>query len=416
MKKISILYAAMIAALGFSSCNETWDDSPVLGVHEGDIVENFLNEPEMGDMAVMITETNNTETFHLVCSQPKQYGYAASVGYQVEVSFDKDFTNPEVEGCPASVLLPTIFKKCDEINPTRKSVAEAMCKMLNIMDPSQVPTDYFPLYMRLHANIVNESGKVVPNTSFISNTVCFKNVACGYLAIIVPGLPTGIYVRGDMNGWLNAQLNDNQNLEILPNYEFLTTSEAETYELDYIEIPKDTKFKIADKGWGEPNLGLGESGAIVFGEKYEFGWNTGDITLSSNFKGSITLKGSGQKWEATFDALEAETPGKPSGIFLRGDMNGWDTTMEFLTTDVKNTWEIKNVTISPTQTFKVADASWGDINFGATKTDGVVDKIVPGVKYTLEKGGDNIQLEDAFSGTVTLRLKSGKYTLTLVAD
>ena len=416
MKKISILFAAMAVALGFSSCKETWDDNPVLGVHEGDIVENFLNVPEMANMAVTITEENANDVFHLTCSQPEQYGYAASVGYQVEVSLDKEFETPEVEGCPATVLLSTLFWDCSEINPTRKSVAEALCKMINVQDASQVPTDFYPVYFRLRANVINESGAVVPGTAFTSNAVCFKNISCGYLAVVVPGLPTGIYVRGNMNGWLNDQLNDGKDLEILPNYEFLTTTEANTYELDYIEIEKGVTFKIADKGWGDPNLGMG-AGDIKFGEKYEFGWNTSDISLTEDFKGSITLKGSGQKWEATFDALEAETPGQLSGIFLRGDMNGWDTSMEFVTTDVKNTWEIKNVTIATGQTFKIADESWGDINFGASKnSDGEDEPMTPGVKYSLEKGGGNITVSEPFTGTVTLRLKGGKYTLTLTAN
>ncbi len=416
MKKLSILFAAMVAGLGFSSCNETWDDNPVLGVHEGDPVENFLNVPEMANMAIAITEENGNNYFHLTCSQPEQYGYAASVGYQVEVSLDEKFETPEVAGAPATVLLSTIFKDCSEINPTRRSVAEAMCKMLDIQEASQVPTDYYPLYMRLRANVMNESGNVVPGTAFTSNTVCFKAVSCQYLAVVVPGLPTGFYVRGGMNDWLNGPLGDNPvDLEILPNYEFLTTTEANVYELDYIEIEPNVEFKIASKDWGTLNLGAGD-GALVFGEKYEFGWNTGNISLTSKFTGSITLSGQGQKWTATFDALESETPGKPSGIFLRGDMNGWDTSMEFVTTEYKNMWEIKNVTINPSETFKVADASWGDINFGASKTDDVADKIVPGVKYTLEKGGENIAVVEAFKGTVKLRLKGGKYILTLEAE
>ena len=79
MKKISIMFAAMVAALGFSACNETWDDNPKLGTHEGDVVKEFLNVPEMTNMSLQITEANATETLTLTCSQPTEYGYAASV-------------------------------------------------------------------------------------------------------------------------------------------------------------------------------------------------------------------------------------------------------------------------------------------------------------------------------------------------
>ena len=54
MKKISIMFAAMVAALGFSACNETWDDNPKLGTHEGDVVKEFLNVPEMTNMSLQI--------------------------------------------------------------------------------------------------------------------------------------------------------------------------------------------------------------------------------------------------------------------------------------------------------------------------------------------------------------------------
>ena len=56
MKKITYLFAAMVAALGFSSCNETWDDNPTLATHEGDPVENFLNTPVEANTALFITE------------------------------------------------------------------------------------------------------------------------------------------------------------------------------------------------------------------------------------------------------------------------------------------------------------------------------------------------------------------------
>ncbi|MDE5941219.1 MAG: SusE domain-containing protein [Muribaculaceae bacterium] len=411
MKKISLMFAAMVAALGFSACNETWDDNPVLGTHEGDVVKNFLNEPEMANMAVLITEENNSEAFHLTCSQPEEYGYAASVAYQVEVALNSDFTTPAVEGAPESVLLGTSFYDCAEINPTRRAIAEAMCKLLDIKDQAQVPTDYMPLYMRLRANVVNESGTPVPGTAFTSNVVSFKSVSCGYLAVVIPGQPTGIYVRGDMNGWLNDQLNDGNNLEILSNYEFLTTTESNVYELEYIEIEANVAFKIADKGWGAPNLGIGNN-PIEFGKKCELGWNTDNITLNSAFKGSVTLSGSDKKWTVVFDALEPDTPGQPSGIYMRGDFNNWGTDTEFLTTDVKGVWEIASVTI-PNGLFKLATSDWSTLDLGAHKADGADVAIVPGEKYALDKGGSNISGADGFSGKATLRLKAGNYTLLL---
>lgn len=107
MKKITYLFAAMVAALGFSSCNETWDDNPTLATHEGDPVENFLNTPVEANTSIFITEDENKGTLHLTGSQPTQYGFAATVAYQVEMALNEDFTTPAVdaEGVPASVMI-----------------------------------------------------------------------------------------------------------------------------------------------------------------------------------------------------------------------------------------------------------------------------------------------------------------------
>ncbi len=418
MKKISLMFAAFAAALGFTACNETWDDNPVLNFHEGDQVLNFLNEPEMQNMSVAITEENAGESFLLTCSQPKEYGYAASVAYTVEVSIYPEFKAPEGVSTPASVMLGTAYRDCSNINPSRREIAEALCKMLDIKEAAQIPTDYKTVYARLHANVVNENGnpvtttvvkdgeEVTLGTAYTSNTVILnKAVSCGYLAIVVPGLSTGYYLRGGMNGWLNDADEDT-----LKQYEFLTTTEANTYELEYTEIPLGNKFKFADKNWGDLNLGMG-NGDPIFGKKYELGWNTDDIALPADFKGSITLNGSDKTWNVTFYPLESDTPGQPSGIYLRGDMNGWDTSKEFLTTDLKGIWECPNVTINPDQTFKVADATWSDIDLGAPADK---ETVTPGAPFALDRGGKNIKVSASFTGNVTLRMKGNKYTLTLV--
>lgn len=415
------MFAAFAAALGFTACNETWDDNPVLNFHEGNQTLDFLNQPEMQNMSVDITEYNANESFLMTCSQPKEYGYAASVAYTVEVSIYSDFQAPEGVTTPASVLLKTSYHNCAAITPTRREIAEALCKMLDIKEASQLPTAYKTVYARLHASVVNENGNPVTQTvmegedavtlvtDYTSNIVVLnKAVSCAYLAIIVPDLPTGYYVRGGMNNWLNGASE-----EEFKTYEFLTTTESNTYEIDFVEIPAGTEFKFADKNWGDLNVGLG-SGTPIFEQKYELGWSGGNIILPSAFKGSITLMGSDKTWSAIFYPFESDTPGTPSGIFIRGDMNGWgaDAAYEFQTTDVKGVWECPNVTINPDQGFKVADANWGDINFGGPSGDG--KEVVPfNSKYSLDFGGANLKVKETFNGNVVLRRKGNKYTLTL---
>lgn len=428
MKKISALFVTLAAVAGLSSCSETWDDNPTLNFHEGDKELNFLNEPEMKDMSVQITEENASETFLLTCSQPKEYGYAASVAYTLDVSIYPDFTAPEGVSTPAFVELPTVYRRCDNINPSRREIAEALCKMLDVKDANDLPTPYTKMYARLHANVVNENGKAVTTTkmeknengedvevtlgtAYTSNIVVMcENVSCAYLAIVVPGLPTGIYMRGGMNNWLNDAFDGGPDAGLLPNYEFLTTSEANTYELAYVEVDAGISFKFADKGWGEPNLGIG-SAAVEYGIKTELGWNTGNITLPTAFKGSVTLSGKDKTWFATFFPLEPDTPGQPTGIYLRGDHNGWGEANEFLTTDAKGVMECPLVELKAGAAFKVADATWSDPNLGC----GENAILTPGTSYNLTFGGGNIKIEEDFTGKAILRKKGNAYSLTLVA-
>lgn len=412
MKKITYLFVAMVAALGFSSCNETWDDNPTLATHDGDPVENFLNTPVEANTALFITEDENKGTLHLTGSQPTQYGYAATVAYQVEMALNEDFTTPAVdaEGVPASVMIGT-FYDMSNIAPTLRSVAEGICKMLDIKDAAAIPTDYMPVYMRLRANVVNENNQALEGTAITSNTICYKSVAVGYLAVVIPDLPTGIYIRGALNEWLNGPLNEGVNTEILPQYEFMTTTEANTYELAYVEIPANSEFKIADKNWGAPNLSTG--GPITQMNTWiDCQWNIQtNSTVSTPFKGAIQLQGADQSWKVMLIPAEPDTPDQPSGIFVTGDFAGWgfgDAQYQFYTTDVKNTWQTKVLTI-PAGTFKVADSSWSNPNLGSNG-----EAIVPGVKYQAIFGSnDNIPLAEEFTGTITLLKKSGKWYITL---
>lgn len=404
------MFAALVAALGFSSCNETWDDNPTLPTHEGDPVEEFLNIPVEANTAVMITEAMNKGTLHLTGSQPTQYGYAATVAYDVEMALNEDFTTPAVEGAdvPASVTVGRFFD-LSEINPTLRSVAEGMCKLLNIQEAASIPTPYHKVYIRLRANVVNENDQIVPNTAITSNTICYNQIAVGYLAIVIPDLPTIYYIRGGMNDWLNPQFNENINLEVLPNWNFLTTTEADVYELPYVEIPANTEFKFADKNWGDLNVST--TSAIIMNEWINGEWDIqSNIKLSSPFKGAVMLKGSGQNWQIKFVPAEPDTPGQASGIYATGAFADWkfeNSAYEFKTTDVKNTWKIDNITIAAGE-FKVADPSWSEVNLGSNGTP-----IMLGVNYTCEFGGGNMILDTAFEGSITLRKKNGKWILLL---
>ncbi len=111
------MFAAFAAALGFTACNETWDDNPVLKTHTGEIKADFLNNPVLQDQVIMITNDNKEGTFHLTCSQP-DYGYAAVATYKVQCSLTEDFANYEE--------IAQSFYDCSEINPVNADVAAAI--------------------------------------------------------------------------------------------------------------------------------------------------------------------------------------------------------------------------------------------------------------------------------------------------
>lgn len=400
MKKISFLFAALATTMAFTSCDESKDEHPVLEPNDGVIVENFLNTPEMSNMSVDLTDENQANTIHMTCSQPS-YGYAATVRYNVEVSFDKDFTTPAVPGAPVSTTLNTAFYDCSEINPTYGELATAMCNLLGIKNDKEIPTGYRDLYARLVANIEIAGGvDLYPNTTYQSNVVKMTRANCTYLAIIVPGQPTGLYLRGGMNDWGAPA-----------EWEFLTTDVANVSRIDYCEIPEGTEFKAADANWASVNLG--DSGAeFKINEPYEllFDPNPGNLTMPVNFAGSVTLTFKGGKYTILFEADEPDTPDQPSGMYIRGDMNGWDTSNEFLTTDFKNNWIVKGITINAGETFKIADVDYSSVNFGSNG-----EALEIGVPYVLLKDGENIECPAYFSGDIKLQLKGGSYQITLVA-
>ncbi len=272
MKKLSILVAAL-AAFVFTGCDEAKDDNPVLATHEEAIEAEFLNEPVMQNQYIDFTEADATGSLHLTCSQPEGYGYAASARYQVQVSLTKDFADFRNVSEP--------FRLCSAIDPVNGDIAGALCELHGVKtDADLANVGYAPLYVRLKADIYTDLGAIVPGTTYISNVVEFKHVKVSYLAIIVPGQPSVYYMRGS---WA-------ENWPAMPEYNFLTTDEKNVWEIAQIDLPANTKFKVADANWGAINLGAGES-EIVPGTPYVLfgGDNPGDINLKTAFKGKAVL-------------------------------------------------------------------------------------------------------------------------------
>lgn len=265
------MFAVAVAALGFSSCSETWDDNPVLKTHEGEQKADFLNQPQMQDQVIMLNNDNKEGTFHLTCSQP-DFGYAAVANYRVQCSLTEDFAVFEE--------INQDFYNCAEINPLNADVAAAIEKLSGVQTEADLPLPYQKLYMRLRAYVAQDE----EGTQFLSNVVSFKGVAVDYLAIWVSGVPVNIYLRGgfpDASDW-----------GAVPQYQFVTGPEENTWVTNTITIPAGTEFKVADSSWGPLNAGAGSAGSNVVPNTplvIDNGDNPGNLMMTEEFTGIAHL-------------------------------------------------------------------------------------------------------------------------------
>ena len=395
------------------ACSETKDDNPVLNPQPAaGGYQEFLNVPEYADQLLALTKETEGGYINMTCSQP-DYGFAAAATYSVEVSltpYESETANPsndDEEGLPTSVVLSTTYHNCAAIDVPNTELASAIVTMQGLDSPDQVPTPYMPVYVRLIAQIFNGSN-LVPNTTIYSNVITLKGVSLTYIPSVEPGLPSGIFLRGGMNEW-----------GVPSNYEFLSTTEAGVYIVEGAEIGKGVEFKVATEDWGTVNAGSNGS-ALQFNVPYTMaeGNNPGNITCPDDFMGDVYLTIKGGAYTITLVPYEVWDEGVPANIYLVGDLPlaSWDFVpgYQFKTAKYVDNWVLENVSVPAGAPFKVAAAGWGDPNCGANQNGDIKFQI--GVAYTMwnDGGSGNIEMPEAFSGNVNLRLKNGDYTVTFI--
>lgn len=297
MNKFSILSVSLAMAVGFSACDETKDDNPVLRTHEGQPMVEFLNTPTMQNMYIDLTEANASDNLHMTCSQPKEYGMATTVNYFVQVSLERAFTKyNEIDAG---------FTDCAQINPTNDGVSEAICGIIQdkIREATGNPEhelttedvtayndgDFYPVYIRLRSQVVGIPYNPVEGTDYVSNVVEYKHVRVNYMALTVPDKPSGMFLRGSMNDW-GAPASD----------EFYTTKVKGTYITNVVTLPAGSEFKVADSTWGAVNLGGAEKGMEVEadGDAVSLKDNGENLNLGGGeFQGIAILTKSGNNYK-----------------------------------------------------------------------------------------------------------------------
>lgn len=186
------------------------------------------------------------------------------------------------------------------------------------------------------------------------------------------------------------------------------------------------KFKVStvnSTDWDEYNEGAYATGAKTFGDAVT---NAGGQTLP------VEIWGEDQElpWDAeytitlnlkdmTMNAYTATTkPVAAPDVYVRGDMNNW------LNGGLSDTWKFTNVSWDATaqtgvftldcsipagQAFKIADATWGSINYGGVQ--GIKLNEETTLKYN---DGTNLTLGEAFEGTITFTITASKDSATIL--
>jgi len=132
-----------------------------------------------------IYDLKNTETIQLTCSQPA-FGFTAATTYRVQVATKSSFAD--------FFTLSTSFISA-KMDVSATEVATALVGLLGITDEADFPTDPFPVYIRLSAELSDGSHQV------LSNIIELPKVK-SYFALEPMVMPDNIYLIGNItNNW-----------------------------------------------------------------------------------------------------------------------------------------------------------------------------------------------------------------------
>lgn len=305
MKKISILFAMLVAVISLNSCKE--DTQPRF--NPPTVFE--LNTPALANEYYELTEEG---TVNLSWSQPN-YGYAATATYAVQVSLAEDFVDFKE--------LNTTYQLCDA-HVSAKEIAEAICILRGIdSEDAYVDEPARKLYVRVRAFIDG-----IDNSEIISNVIVLNQVK-EYCAIQSPGY---IYIIGSCGGWTGP---DAANAGALADWRLFESDNAIGSKIysGVFDMPAGElmfRFYTELTGWdGGASVGL------------QVDDNPVDIALTDGaYKGTLVSPGKGSirlpEWEGgsmkitvnlndlsvIIEAGGVDTNGK-AFIYLVGAPSGW---------------------------------------------------------------------------------------------
>ncbi|TAA40387.1 pullulanase-type alpha-1,6-glucosidase [Corallincola spongiicola] len=141
----------------------------------------------------------------------------------------------------------------------------------------------------------------------------------------------------------------------------------------YNGAPEEQTFTLGAGNW---ELHPALAGSADYNTLYTSTVDGNAVTVSAYTPAVFVLPQDGAQgagWAVNEDNkdLSQIPPFGNTAVFLRGDMNGWDTTDQ-LTFDTNGRYLTVVTLEAGTYGFKVADATWTDVNYGAAGEDGTV--------------------------------------------
>lgn len=278
----------------------------------------------------------------------------------------------------------------------------------------------YDIYIKMYGPGDNEVfvGFVVPTDTTTTQPTDTTTTQPTDTTIVTP-TGTTLYVIGSVNDWTQADA-DYKMTEVVAGSQW-------TFDFGTMNLAGQ-QFKINDGSWtGEYNIGKadeadeglkegtivvvndGGSANINLDTQYNGATNV-VITLNKDAEGNFTLTATGN-----FTTGEAIIP----DLYLRGgDDAAWSASEahKFTREGSNMKWTL-TLDVDPAVfgAFKIADANWGDYNFGATE-----EALQIGVAYVLANGGQsNITLPAGIAAgnyTFTLTNEDGVWMLTVVCN
>lgn len=177
MRKIYNITMLFACLTFFWACETDRSDNPVALTPDTFV----LNTPPY---ISGVYDLKNTETILLTTSQP-DYGFTAATVYRVQVAIERAFNE--------YITLPTAFTTA-RMEVSAADIAVALVGLLEVADEADFPTETFPVYIRLSAELSDGSRQV------LSNIIELPKVK-GYFALDPMTMPENMYLIGNVTDW-----------------------------------------------------------------------------------------------------------------------------------------------------------------------------------------------------------------------